>query len=146
MVGTKQNKLSILIVEDDTNDQLFLLRAIREAGVKNPVTVVTSSDEAIEFMSLEAVGGVKIPGLLIFDLNLKGMTGLELLNYFKNNELTKRIPIVILSSTGDEQQVSATYKAGASSFITKGTSLTEFRNKIQVTMEYWLDYCWLPKT
>ena len=124
----------ILIIDDNPDDVFIARRAITKARPECSVEVAEGSKLAIEYLGRE-----ELPSLILLDLKMPEIDGIELLHYIRSHEQTRYIPVVILSSSKMDDDLKASYTAGTNGFLHKAHDLSEFTAKIKVTLEYWLD-------
>lgn len=138
-----ENRLiDILLVEDNPNDAELTLRALKKNHIANTVHLVTDGAEALDFFFgtgkySDRDCGIN-PKLVILDLKLPKVDGLEILRVVKADERTKHIPIVVLTSSKEESDIVASYKLGANSFIVKPVDFTKFIDSVRELGMYWL--------
>ncbi|NTW77368.1 MAG: response regulator [Syntrophaceae bacterium] len=134
--------VEILLVEDNPTDVELTLRALKKNNLANSIHVVTDGAEALEY--LFATGKYcnrdicMTPKLVILDLKLPKVGGLEILKKLKTDERTKTVPVVILTSSKEESDVIASYKLGANSFIVKPVDFEKFVLTVKELGMYWL--------
>jgi CheY-like chemotaxis protein len=132
----------ILLIEDNIDDERLTLRALRRNNIMNEVVVACDGQEAVDYLfgtgSFSGRDVSMVPSLVILDLKLPRLSGLEVLKKIRTNEHTKRIPVVVLTSSEDENQVEAAYLSGANSFIQKPTDPAEYGEMVLQLAMYWL--------
>jgi CheY-like chemotaxis protein len=137
-----------LLVEDSQEDYETTLRALRRVGAEVTVRRCATGDEALEYLrrggKYAADGVAPRPGLIVFDLNLPGTDGRDVLAEIKADPDLRVIPVVVLSTSGDDRDVAACYRAGASSYIQKPMGLEAFYEAVRRLCEYWLEAVTLP--
>lgn len=139
----------ILLVEDSPEDFETTQRAFRRSGLKNPIIRCADGDEALDFLYRR--GGyadpdkAPRPGVILLDLNLPGTDGREVLSEIKADPVLKQIPVIVLTTSSDERDVNACYRAGASSYIQKPVDLEGFMKAIERLNDYWFEVVILPK-
>jgi CheY-like chemotaxis protein len=140
-ISLESNKL-ILLIEDNQDDERLTLRAFRKNNVMNEVVVACDGQLAIDY--LFGVGEFSgrdmsvMPAFVILDLGLPRLSGLEVLKRIREDARTKRIPVIVLTSSDDESRVEESYRLGANSFIQKPTDPSEFSEVILQVAMYWL--------
>jgi two-component system response regulator len=139
---TVHNEVEILVVEDNENDSELILRGLKLANIVNNVQVVRDGRAALDFVLREGefkgrVGEV-MPKLILLDLKLPKLDGLEVLRVLKSNHATKLIPVVILSSSLESRDLSAAYLLGVNSYIVKPFDLANFVKAVSTAGVYWL--------
>jgi CheY-like chemotaxis protein len=137
-----RNAVEILLVEDNPNDVELALRALKKHNLANRVFVARDGAEALEFLFADGgSGGRKIgntPKVVLLDLKLPKVTGLEVLRRIKSDEWAKCIPVVVLTSSREEPDVAASYKLGVNSYIVKPVDFDKFVHSISELGLYWL--------
>lgn len=133
---------SILIIEDNPDDGLLTLRALKKLNHRN-ITLAETGSEAIEHLYGENIDGnssesKKIPDLILLDLNLPVIDGFTLLKKIRADKLTRKIPVIILTSSGEESDIEKSYELGANSYIQKPVDFLEFEKAALLISEYWL--------
>lgn len=145
---TSQNvrPVQILLVEDNPGDVRLTVEALKEAKVLNKLTVVKDGIEALSLLRRQEqhVHAAR-PDLILLDLNLPRKDGREVLADIKADDDLKRIPVVILTTSQDEQDVLKTYNLHANCYITKPVDLDQFITVVKSIEDFWLGIVVLPK-
>lgn len=131
----------ILLVEDNPSDQALTLRALRKGEILNDVVVVHDGAEALDYLFCvgEYAGRPpENPALVLLDLNLPKIGGLEVLRRLRDDERTETLPVVILTSSGEERDLKEGYRAGANSYVRKPVEFNEFATAVQTLGMYWI--------
>jgi two-component system response regulator len=132
----------ILLVEDNPKDIELTRRALQKANVTNSVMVVEDGVEALKyFFGEDGAGGTAqedLPVVVLLDLKLPKVDGLEVLRRMRANEKTRLIPVVVLTSSSEEKDIIASYDLGANSFVRKPVKFAEFAEAIRQLGLYWL--------
>lgn len=136
------NRKVILLVEDNTSDIDLTVRALERARIGNEMVVVKDGREALDYLWGEgAYAGRDIsdgPAVTLLDLKLPKMPGLEVLRRIRADARTRRLPVVILTSSKEEQDLAAGYDLGANSYIRKPVDFKQFSEAIEQLGLYWL--------
>jgi len=142
----KVRPVQILLVEDNPGDVRLTMEALKEAKVVNKLTVVKDGIEALSLLRREGPhAGAARPDLILLDLNLPRKDGREVLAEIKADDNLKRIPVVILTTSQDEQDVLKTYNLYANCYITKPVDLDQFITVVKSIEDFWLGIVVLPK-
>jgi chemotaxis family two-component system response regulator Rcp1 len=142
----KVRPVQILLVEDNPGDVRLTMEALKEAKVVNKLTVVKDGIEALSLLRREGPhAGTARPDLILLDLNLPRKDGREVLAEIKADDDLKRIPVVILTTSQDEQDVLKTYNLYANCYITKPVDLEQFITVVKSIEDFWLGIVVLPK-
>ena len=132
----------ILLVEDNPDDVELTLRAFNKNHISNKMIIANNGVEALDYLfgkGMYAGREIKdLPVLIMLDLNLPKINGLEVLKAIRQNEITKILPVVILTSSNQEKDVIACYKLGANSYIHKPVDFNEFSEVVKLLGLYWL--------
>jgi CheY-like chemotaxis protein len=138
----------ILLVEDSPEDFEATVRALRKAGVANPVYRCEDGDEALDYLHRRGryadPATAPRPGIILLDLNLPGTDGREVLEEIKADASLQLIPVVVLTTSTDERDVERCYRAGANSYIKKPVDLDGFLQAIRRLTEFWFEVVILP--
>ena len=136
------NSKLILLVEDNADDELLTLRALKKASVANRIEVVRDGAEALDFVfrsgNYTGRDATELPGLILLDLKLPKISGLQVLERIRADERTSRIPVVILTSSTESVDINRGYDLHANSFVSKPVNFQEFSNAVQSLGLYWL--------
>jgi two-component system, response regulator len=136
------DKKMVLIVEDNPDDELMTIEALKHAGVTNDIQVVRDGAEALDFLfgtgKFAERDLSQMPAVVLLDLKLPKLSGIDVLNRVRENELTCNIPIVILTSSSEDEDMISSYKSGANSYVRKPVQFVEFANAVHQIGMYWL--------
>jgi two-component system response regulator len=132
----------ILIVEDNPNDEALTLRALGKLDHGCEVVVVRDGAEALDFLSATGRHAERdpssLPTVILLDLNLPKIDGLEVLRRIRADDGTRTVPVVVLTSSDEQNDVIEAYRAGANSYIRKSIAFAEFSEAVQQLGRYWL--------
>jgi len=136
------NEYSILLVEDDSNDILFVQRAFRQVNVSNPIRIVKDGDAAIDYLSGKGEYADRdrhpLPALILLDLKLPRRSGIEILEWIRQQPVLKRIPVVVLTSSKESLDVNRSYDLGVNSYLVKPVKFDNLSKMIAALDSYWL--------
>lgn len=133
------NNRTILLVEDNPDDVDLTARALRKFKVANELVVARDGEEALEYLLGDAAGnGATLPQLVLLDLKLPRVDGLEVLKRIRAADRTRMLPVVILTSSREEQDIMAGYSLGANSYVRKPVNFDEFVDSVNQLGLYWL--------
>jgi len=130
-----RSEASILLVEDDADHVELAMRALAKHGVANNVHVARDGAEALDRLF---GGGQALPEVVLLDLKLPKISGLEVLRQIRENDNTRFLPVVVLTSSDEEQDLARAYELGVNSYICKPVSFVEFAEAIRQLGAYWL--------
>lgn len=137
--------IEILLVEDNPGDVRLTIEALKEAKVINHLTVVKDGMEALAFLRRQgSYTAAPRPHLIVLDLNLPRKDGREVLADIKADDSLKRIPVVVLTTSQDEQDVLKSYNLHANCYITKPVDLDQFVRVVRSIEDFWLGIVVLP--
>jgi two-component system response regulator len=132
----------ILLVEDNADDEQLTLRALKKNGIANQVVVARDGAEAIGYLFGSRQDGSPaldvLPEVILLDLKLPKIDGLEVLRRLRENERTAHLPIVVLTSSNEEQDLVQSYRLGANSYIRKPVDFGQFTEAVRHLGLYWL--------
>jgi len=139
----------ILIVEDSPEDFETTMRAFKKSHLSNPVFRCDNGDNALDFLfhrgDYKDKDKAPRPGIILLDLNIPGTDGREVLKEIKNNPETKKIPVIILTTSEDKLDIEKCYQEGANSYMQKPVNLNKFVESIERLKEYWFEIMILPE-
>lgn len=139
----------LLLVEDSDEDYNATVRSLRGSGLHNPIVRCGDGDEALDYLfgrgAFAEPGQSGRPGMILLDLNLPGTDGREVLQEVKKHPDLGNIPIIVLTTSSDQRDVDACYRAGANSYIVKPVNLAGFIKAIERLRDFWLEVVVLPK-
>ena len=132
----------VLLVEDNQEDAVLTLRALKKNNIENKVYVVRDGVEALDFLFCTNKFAKRdprdMPQLVLLDMELPTMSGLEVLRRVRADNRTHGLPVVILSSSNEEQVIVESYKSGANSYVCKPTDFAQFMEAVRHLGSYWL--------
>lgn len=140
-----ENELkTILLVEDNPDDEMLTMRALRQSDIPNVITVARDGAEAVEYLS-QAAATSKLPNLVLLDLKLPKLSGLEVLQRLRSHEKLKSLPVVVLTSSDEDRDIVESYSLGANSYIRKPVDFEDFMDCVKQLGLYWLEINCAPK-
>jgi two-component system, response regulator len=125
---------SILVIDDNPDDIFIAKRVISK--YRDNFIVESASDGS---QAMELISNTKPPALILLDLKMPGIDGIEILRFIRNREQTRYVPVVILTSSKMEEDLKASYDAGANGFLHKAHDLSEFTENLSAALHYWID-------
>jgi two-component system response regulator len=133
---------TIVLVDDNADDEMLTIRALNKNNVTAELVVLRDGVEALEYFSgadtTSGAARMRHPMLILLDLKLPKVNGLEVLEKLRGKEHTRLIPVVILTTSNEQQDIFASYRLGANSYIRKPVDFNEFTETIRKIAEYWL--------
>lgn len=135
--------VNILLVEDDLGDQKLIKTSMLEQKMANKLYIVSSGEEALEYLKQSKDGNSDTPWpeLILLDLNMPGMGGKEFLRRIKSNEDFNMIPVVVLTTSDSDKDILESYKLQAAGYVRKPVQLDAFCNVAKEISEYWFTLC-----
>ncbi|MEH2278251.1 MAG: response regulator [Nostoc sp.] len=131
----------ILLVEDNPDDEALTLRALKKNNILNEVVVARDGVEALDYLFGKGVYADRdmslMPNLILLDLKLPKMDGLEVLRHLRADDRTKILPVVILTSSKEEQDLINGYSLGANSYVRKPVDFSQFSESVRQLGLYW---------
>jgi two-component system, response regulator len=132
----------ILLVEDNADDELLTLRALKKNNIRNEVVVARDGNEALDYLFGTGVHSGRdlsvMPQIILLDLKLPKVDGFEVLNRVRASEITKFLPVVILTTSNEDQDRIRGYDLGANSFVRKPVEFEKFIEAVRQLGLYWL--------
>lgn len=132
----------ILLVEDSSSDEELTLRALRKSNVANRVVVARDGAEALDYLFAQGAFAERdpseVPQVVLLDLNLPKIGGLEVLRRIRADERTKLLPVVILTSSSEDKDLLVGYASGANSYVVKPVDFTQFAEAVRQLGMFWL--------
>ncbi len=149
-MNLKLKPFSILIAEDDEDDYLLTLEALKEAGVDNTaVHWVKDGNETLEYLFSRSNGSNgssgQLPSMILLDLNMPKKSGREALKEIKSNDRFRKIPVIIMTTSSAETDIAYSYDLGVNSFIQKPDRFHDLVDVVRVVFDYWLNTVKLPQ-
>ncbi len=139
---TRVDNKTILLVEDNPDDAKLTLRAFKRNNILNPIVVARDGIEALDFLFARGAFSDRtdkpLPTLIVLDLKLPKLDGLGVLKAIRGDERTRLVPVVILTSSKEEEDVISCYSLGANSYVRKPVDFTEFLEAAKLIGIYWL--------
>ncbi len=141
----------VVLVDDNTNDAELALRVVRKAQPSAPTVLLEDGERAIEYFKgynstdIHADGAIALPKLVLLDLKLPKLDGLEVLQALRSQPVFQAMPIVVLSSSRELSDVRRSYELGANSFVVKPVQFDQYLARITTLVNYWLTINELPR-
>jgi CheY-like chemotaxis protein len=133
---------TILLVEDDRNDALFMKMALEAAGVRNPVAEVADGKQAVDYLSGEGEYGDRkahpLPYLVLLDLKLPQLMGMEVLKWLRAKPELNSVVVLVLTSSSNPTEIDMAYGLGANAYLVKPSSFQELQVLAQAIRDFWL--------
>lgn len=142
------NPPTLLLVEDEPTSIFFFEHVVKKLGIINRLQIAKDGREALDY--LEGVGefgdrlAFPLPGLVILDLKLPRLSGFDVLQHVRNNPETKKIVVVILSSSVSDEDIAKAYELGANGYLVKPLHLEELQEIVRAIKDFWLTYNHFP--
>ena len=134
-------EIDILLAEDNLNDSELTLRALRKNNIGSNLVHVKDGAEALDFLFCTGAYSQRqnyLPKLILLDLKMPKVSGLEVLKVIRENEKTKNIPVVVLTSSNQEKDILESYNLGVNSYIVKPVEFNIYTNTVAELGQYWM--------
>lgn len=138
MISANTTPSTILLVEDDPDHEALAIRALRKANVVNEIKVARDGAEALEMIEKFESGAEPMPQLVLLDLKLPKVQGLDVLRAIRGKEKAALLPVVVLTSSDEERDIVSSYRLGVNSYIRKPVNFTDFAEATKQLGMYWL--------
>lgn len=135
----------IFLIEDNPDDSEAIMRGLRKAGIKNKIEWFSGSAQALEALEALPEDHDQTPCMIILDLNMPGMDGRNVITALKQKGGLRHIPIVVLTTSADKNDVYECYEKGANSYIQKPVSFKKLTETTQYIKDYWFETALLPR-
>lgn len=143
-----QKPSPILVVDDNEDDYEAIARAFKKVGLMHPVSLCTTGQHAMDFLKHEGdfkqAGETGLPILIMLDLNMPGMDGLQVLQHIRQDAALRQIPVVIWTTSSNEKDIEACYQMGANAYMQKPVIFNELVESVKRLKEYWFETVLLP--
>ena len=148
---SQENRLfTILMVDDDPDDRLLFKEACEEVRLRNPLEFLENGEQLVDYLRRKGaythLEGAPYPGIILLDLNMPLKDGREALEEIKNDADLRHIPIIVLTTSKDEDDILSSYGLGASSYIVKPISLNRLMRVVNSIGEYWVQIVEVPQS
>jgi len=132
------NKHPILLVEDNPDDVAFTLRVFKKTNINNKIVVATDGEQALKILLPEYAVPLFQPALVLLDVKLPKIDGMEVLRRIRADPRTEALPVVVLTTSSEETDIVNSYRLGANSFVRKPVVFGDFLNTASLLGMYWL--------
>lgn len=134
-----QNNHTILLVEDDHNDVLLIKRAFQKVKIANPIIVLNDGEQAISYLAgREPYIERPLPVLILLDLKLPRKSGHEVLEWLRQQQTLKRLPVVVLTASSESSDINRAYDLGANSYLVKPVTFGSLVEMVKTLNLYWM--------
>ena len=129
----------ILLVDDNPMDVDLTLEAFKEQGVRNPVAVCRDGEEALQYLAAHgSVTDAMLPALVLLDLRLPKVDGIEVLRHARSDEVWRQVPVIVLTTSREQGDIASAYRLGVNSYIVKPVDFMAFTGVVEAIKSYWL--------
>jgi len=145
-LADKNRSAYILLIEDNYGDVILTKRAFKNGKFNNIIMIAETGEDAIEILNKQGQWSeAPSPDLILLDINLPKMSGLEVLNIIKTTDHLKHIPVIMLSSSRTNPEINNSYNAGANGYIVKPVNLENFAESIKKLEQFWFTMAIMPE-
>lgn len=138
----KNTEVEILLAEDNLSDAELTIRALRKVNLANNLVHVRDGEEALDFLfargDFEGRDTLKLPKVILLDIKMPKVDGIEVLRAVKSSEVTKNIPVVIMTSSKEQRDIFESYNLGVNSYVVKPVEFQDFAKAVSELGLYWL--------
>ena len=137
----------VLVIEDSNEDFTALGRAFRKHGLRNPVLRCEDGDQALEYLQGYGTSSQwpsDLPAIILLDLNMPGTDGRTVLKTLKQDPKLFKIPVIIFTTSSNNEDIEECYRLGANSYVTKPINYSALEEKVRLIVRYWLEFNELP--
>lgn len=135
----------LLLIEDSDEDFEAICRSFAKIEPSLGVKQCSDGDEALKWLGDRATSGKPLPDVILLDLNLPGVTGIQVLESIRSHLLLESIPVIILTTSNNRKDIGQCYSLGASGFVQKPVEIEQLTRSLTALKDFWLDTCLLPK-
>ena len=132
----------VLYAEDDENDVFFMQRAFKQAGIVNPLRIVTNGQRAVEYLAGTGPYANRelhpMPGLVLLDLSMPGKSGHDVLKWIRSEPSTSTLPVIVLTSSNQESDIDRAYQMGVNGYLIKPGKPNELVSMVKGIKDHWL--------
>ena len=139
MLIKNERKFKILLIQDNQNDIILTQRVFKRIGANIQLNIIRSGTEAYQIFSKQG-NLYPIPNLILLDLNLPGIKGVDILRAIKNHSIYRAIPVVILTTSNRDNEIQQVYQNNASTYLMKPFGIQQFQKLLIVFKDYWINY------
>jgi DNA-binding response OmpR family regulator len=135
-MSNKQKEKTIFLIEDNPDDEELTVLALRQHHIVNRIDVARDGEEAIEYLFNDSTR--RLPQIILLDLKLPKVSGLEILKRIRSDSRTKLVPVIVLTTSKEDQDIVQSYQLGANSYVRKPVNFHQFDEAIRNLGMYWL--------
>lgn len=139
------NPIEILLVEDNEGDIVLIKEALSEGGFQHRLSIVRDGEDAARFLNREGrFANESLPDLIVMDINLPRMNGMELLHFIKQHVFFRSIPVVMLTTSSSDRDILEAYQQHVNCYVIKPVNLQAYIRVIHSIMDFWINIVRLP--